>query len=207
MCPAGFQWQPTTSKCYSSQVRRSILGTDIVKECKALHPEAIPVEPRNQAEMDIIQNLAGTSYNSAFTSVSINRRQETLLHASKYTYVYTDCHCVETNSLSLQFKNAYLYSNNLKDVLKMAFILTGISNLSPSEDTDTWLGIYRPNSSRILHDFKYYSDGTNITFQNWYETDPNDYRNEEDCVAIRSYRNYQWSDEYCGIKFSFICEL
>ena len=58
-CPSGFQWHNKIRKCYSSEVKKSILGTDTVKVCKSLHPDATPVEPRNQVEMDIIENIAG----------------------------------------------------------------------------------------------------------------------------------------------------
>ena len=53
-CPSGFLWHNKTRKCYSSEVKKSILGTDTVKVCKSLHPDVTPVEPRNQAEMHII---------------------------------------------------------------------------------------------------------------------------------------------------------
>ena len=59
MCPVGLQWYGDVNKCYSSHVRKSVLGEDIAEVCKALHPKAVPVEPRNQAENDIIVNMIG----------------------------------------------------------------------------------------------------------------------------------------------------
>ena len=59
MCPIGFQWHANIKKCYSFQLSMLVAGTDIVKVCKDLHPEATPVEPRNQEEMNTIVNMAG----------------------------------------------------------------------------------------------------------------------------------------------------
>jgi len=35
------------------------------------------------------------------------------------------------------------------------------------------LGMYRPSTSEILDDIRYYSDGSRIAYQNWFRTDPN----------------------------------
>ena len=70
-----------------------------------------------------------------------------------------------------------------------------------------WLGIYRPESSNILEDLRYYSDGKRITYQNWVDGDPDNAKNKERCVAAVAYRNYKWGDVKCGRTFDLICEL
>ena len=60
-CPDGYKWYVKAKKCYLSQVIDSVPGSAVVNTCRDLHARATPVEPRNQAQMDIIQTLAGTS--------------------------------------------------------------------------------------------------------------------------------------------------
>ena len=60
-CPRGFIWYGKANKCYSSQVFESVPGTVMIQVCKDLHPEATTVEPRNQAQMDVIVSIAGES--------------------------------------------------------------------------------------------------------------------------------------------------
>ena len=125
-------------------------------------PKATPVEPRNQADMDIIQNLASTSQNSAFRTVCVNTGLS--LRKNKPTQTFIQ----KRMRISKPFQ---------------IYTLTRTYNLLPSEEIFTWFGINRPQSKSILHYFKCSFDGTNIPFQNWYDTDPNDYSNEEVCVA------------------------
>ena len=40
------------------------MGLNTVSECKSLHLESIPVEPRNQIQMDTILSMAGMLYNT-----------------------------------------------------------------------------------------------------------------------------------------------
>eukprot|EP00794_Sanderia_malayensis_P009506 gene9506-biopygen7847 len=54
-----------------------------------------------------------------------------------------------------------------------------------------------------------WSDGSPVTFTNWYTGEPNNEGINEDCVALLSYRNgFQWYDDPCNIKIkAFICEI
>ncbi|KAK2160654.1 hypothetical protein LSH36_128g01021 [Paralvinella palmiformis] len=132
-CPRGFIWYGKANKCYSSQVFESVPGTVMIQVCKDLHPEATTVEPRNQAQMDVIVSIA--------------------------------------------------------------------------VDRHVWVGMYRPENSDILEDFKYFSDGTNITYTNWGTGDPNNGDNNEDCVVSAWYLNFRLMDIYCYYTYLLICEV
>ena len=82
-CPTGFAWQENVMKCYSSRAINSILGSDTVRACKTLHPEATPVEPRNQIQMDTILRIDGMSVSKIFV-LSICSREKGYLKGLLY---------------------------------------------------------------------------------------------------------------------------
>ena len=58
-CPDGFQWSPTSSKCYSTELYGPVSGTDILETCRDVRLEAIPAEPRDSIQMADIGEIAG----------------------------------------------------------------------------------------------------------------------------------------------------
>ena len=49
--------------------------------------------------------------------------------------------------------------------------------------------------------FKWVSDGSNVTYHNWNENEPNNYEENEDCVHISETTN-QWNDRRCLTKLT-----
>ncbi|XP_069460032.1 CD209 antigen-like protein C isoform X1 [Ambystoma mexicanum] len=50
----------------------------------------------------------------------------------------------------------------------------------------------------------HWGDGTPLTFSNWNKGEPNNDKNNEDCVEMRP--DGFWNDLPCSTKFNFICE-
>ena len=51
-----------------------------------------------------------------------------------------------------------------------------------------------------------WSDGSLAEFTAWDEDEP-DERDDHDCVLMRAYTTWKWSDYKCGSTATFICEL
>jgi len=58
-CPDGFQWDVKAEKCYTIEIYGPIKGTNLVKGCQNILPEAFPVEPRDNTQMDHIKEVTG----------------------------------------------------------------------------------------------------------------------------------------------------
>ncbi|KAK2139946.1 hypothetical protein LSH36_1546g00009 [Paralvinella palmiformis] len=58
-CPDGFEWDVKIRKCYTVKLYGPIIGTEIVKMCYNILPEAFPVEPRDSTQMNHIIETAG----------------------------------------------------------------------------------------------------------------------------------------------------
>ncbi|XP_062577533.1 uncharacterized protein LOC134239370 [Saccostrea cucullata] len=50
-----------------------------------------------------------------------------------------------------------------------------------------------------------WSDGSPVSFVNWFPGEPNDFFGAEDCVEIRV-ANGKWNDEHCSSRRGFVCE-
>ncbi|KAK2148184.1 hypothetical protein LSH36_511g01123 [Paralvinella palmiformis] len=74
-------------------------------------------------------------------------------------------------------------------------------------DGDVWLGMHRPQTSHIIYDIRYYSDGSRITYQNWEVNDPNNVAQKENCVMAYRDDNNKWVDISCTKRAGLICEL
>ncbi|KAK2147429.1 hypothetical protein LSH36_554g01048 [Paralvinella palmiformis] len=59
-CPDGFQWNVKAEKCYTIEIYGPINGTNLVKGCQNILPEAFPVEPRDSTQMDHIKEVTGS---------------------------------------------------------------------------------------------------------------------------------------------------
>jgi hypothetical protein len=64
----------------------------------------------------------------------------------------------------------------------------------------TWIGI---NDRAQLGYFKWQPE---LKYWGFMKGQPNNYRNEEDCVAVAPSRGAQWYDANCAQKLAFICE-
>ena len=72
-------------------------------------------------------------------------------------------------------------------------------------DGDIWLGMYRPQTSQIADDFRYYSDGSKIGYQNWYPGNPSN--SQQNCIMVFYQFSRKWVDIFCTVKAGLICEL
>ena len=105
---------------------------------------------------------------------------------------YVESLCTSINKLrqtTTPERHWYIYFINNRNIIRIYTNSSITMNITQTDVSNsgydrTWLGIYRPQNSNILQDLRYYSDGTNITYHNWYPADPNNRRNREDCVAI-----------------------
>ena len=51
--------------------------------------------------------------------------------------------------------------------------------------------------------FVWMSDGTEVTYADWYKGQPNDWKKGQDCVTY--YKN-KWNDEECSERRQFLCQ-
>ena len=64
-----------------------------------------------------------------------------------------------------------------------------------------WIGVHDVNfNGQMVYD----STGVPITYDNWYEGEPNDFGSEDDC-AVTSVGG-EWNDLPCSETKSFVCE-
>ena len=67
--------------------------------------------------------------------------------------------------------------------------------------------MYRPQTSNVVDDIRYYSDGSGIMYNNWITGDPNNSGQKEYCVAALQYYDNKWGDSPCTSNAGLICEL
>ena len=72
---------------------------------------------------------------------------------------------------------------------------------------DKWLGITDQDRDFV---FTYKSDDEMITWENWFENQPDNFALSEDCVVMSCLADDdtfgKWFDDPCTDKFQFICE-
>jgi len=81
--------------------------------------------------------------------------------------------------------------------------------LAGPDSKDYWIGL---TDADVENDWKW-CDGRKLTmYTNWAPGQPNNYNNNQDCVAIRKGRFFdtdydgEWHDDACTDKKGFICE-
>ena len=78
-------------------------------------------------------------------------------------------------------------------------LLSGLTD--EGDDKSFWLGL---NDIDIEGTFVW-SDGSNFSYANWRNTEPNGGGKGEDCVITR--RSLMWSDAPCGATVHIICKI
>lgn len=76
--------------------------------------------------------------------------------------------------------------------------------MSTNEFSDTWIG-YNDRGESNEDDFTW-TGAPGSDYENWYENEPNNYGNNEDCVEKREDFGWQWNDRNCEQAISFACE-
>ena len=74
------------------------------------------------------------------------------------------------------------------------------------EAQGVWIGI--DDKSQEGH-FTYANDGTSVEYTNWYSGQPDSTDSwvwDEDCVDLLNDFGFEWNDDDCEKKLSFICE-
>ncbi|VDI56495.1 Hypothetical predicted protein [Mytilus galloprovincialis] len=51
------------------------------------------------------------------------------------------------------------------------------------------------------------STGKQLSYTNWYPTEPNNQNGKENCLEIKSHRANGWNDIDCSHELNFICEM
>ena len=55
--------------------------------------------------------------------------------------------------------------------------------------------------------YRWVSDDSRVSFTKWDKKQPDDARNNEDCVEIWTRSNgYKWNDRICSASLNFMCE-
>ncbi|CAM9842483.1 unnamed protein product, partial [Heterosigma akashiwo] len=74
--------------------------------------------------------------------------------------------------------------------------------LSLAGSSDAWIGL---NDQTTEGTYMWSDDSTleSDDYTNWYEGEPNNYNDSEDCVAM--YTNGQWNDYPCSTSLSSVC--
>ena len=54
--------------------------------------------------------------------------------------------------------------------------------------------------------FRWLTSGTELTYTNWADGEPNNSGDIEDCVTLWS-SNGKWNDQSCAKRFSSVCEI
>uniref|UniRef100_A0A1I8MY01 C-type lectin domain-containing protein n=1 Tax=Musca domestica TaxID=7370 RepID=A0A1I8MY01_MUSDO len=74
---------------------------------------------------------------------------------------------------------------------------------------DLWVGHHDEYNTKKDKNRPWYSiaTGQEITFSNWYISEPNNYKSQEHCAEIKSSARFQWYDESCTDSYyGYICE-
>ncbi|ESO94148.1 hypothetical protein LOTGIDRAFT_161348 [Lottia gigantea] len=99
--------------------------------------------------------------------------------------------------------NCRVQSGNLASIAGPAenkFLLSMLPNAGRHKDNRVWLGF---NDIQSESEFVW-SDGERVTYTNWADGDPNNYKGDQDCVSFLSYHG-GWIDENCGAARSSVC--
>ena len=49
--------------------------------------------------------------------------------------------------------------------------------------------------------------GANLTYTKWYGGEPNDYRDNEDCINMYVYKDGTWNDIACSTSLPAVCKI
>ncbi|XP_066270603.1 perlucin-like isoform X2 [Branchiostoma lanceolatum] len=110
------------------------------------------------------------------------------LHTVKRTY--------EVAQKACEAKGAHLADVKTKDLHN--FLVKRIK-----KKADYWIGAKYINAEG---EWKW-SDGTAVTYTNWYPGQPNNLRGNQDCGLMwHRDQGYRWNDDFCNKKKFFICE-
>jgi len=77
------------------------------------------------------------------------------------------------------------------------------------DDTNYWIGL---TDDRREGTFVWKSDNTEVSFSNWNKNEPNNMKDQEDCVVLRKTRSFEWNDVRCfndgdaGAKTRALCQ-
>lgn len=67
-----------------------------------------------------------------------------------------------------------------------------------------WIGLF----DRNVEGGFVWSDGSPVQYVNWSRNEPNDYREQEDCVEMYLHENsYRWNDNNCGRLNYWACKI
>ena len=67
-----------------------------------------------------------------------------------------------------------------------------------------WIGA---SDMAVEGEFLWLPGTAELDYSNWAPTEPDNYNNQDHCVAIDLHRNYQWADDICQEQRNFICEI
>jgi C-type mannose receptor len=68
---------------------------------------------------------------------------------------------------------------------------------------DFWIGLTDTDTEGL---FKWVDDNSRATFTDWYQSQPDNGGNIEDCVHFKAIWNMQWNDRGCLSTEKSICE-
>jgi len=77
------------------------------------------------------------------------------------------------------------------------------------DDTNYWIGL---TDERREGEFVWQSDNEEVKFSNWNKNEPNNLKDQEDCVVLRKTRSFEWNDVRCfnngdaGAKTRALCQ-
>ena len=80
--------------------------------------------------------------------------------------------------------------------------------MSEAGEEQSWLGMYRPETSEDPNEIRYNSNGNLIEYSAWRSGQPNNLRKQENCVVAMSTEDVQnWWDGNCFRSHPFVCEI
>ncbi|XP_005187789.2 lectin subunit alpha [Musca domestica] len=129
---------------------------------------------------------------------SSDGRQYLIESAAKYNWFRTNHECARRN---LQLVEIQSESKN-QALVKLLKSIFGTS-------TSLWLGGNDQFNSEISTNRPFYwsASGKGMTYSYWYPGEPNNERNQENCVQTFAYSpDFQWNDVTCTNQYGFICE-
>ncbi|XP_061389114.1 lectin subunit alpha-like [Musca vetustissima] len=129
---------------------------------------------------------------------SSDGRQYLIESAAKYNWFRANHECSRRN---LQLVEIQSESKNqaLVQLLKNIF----------GKSTSLWLGGNDQFNTEISTNRPFYwsASGKTMTYSYWYPGEPNNERNQENCVQTFAYSpEFQWNDVSCSNQYGFICE-
>ncbi|XP_073830857.1 lectin subunit alpha-like [Musca autumnalis] len=123
----------------------------------------------------------------------------------------------QNNTYFIEIKNKYNWHNSETQCKLKNLTLLSIESAEKTQEINELINEHFKETEKPLlyigaNDlaeegrFRWTSNAHEFNYTNWAESEPNNYKNHENCVHIGLYNDGTWNDVDCSTKFGYICE-